>query len=243
MSDEIDQRKFGSIKMSYRLGTWDRGIIQEVLGVYPLDRCEFKTKTPLVFDLGAHIGTFGVICRHKWPEARIVAVEPDPGNFRFLKMNLPDGICHRLAVGDPSKSPMRVIQYCDDAEHAPREGQSAEEWGRNTGGSYTNLPSGVLRKDMQDAGAVQVVNLHWLYLKVPEIVPGIPIDILKIDCEGAEVDVIRHAKLPLNTIRYILGEVHGPKLQRGLAKLLAKTHEIEFTRPGAVLSEFFARLK
>lgn len=230
--------QFGPIMMTHRPKTWDHGIIREVMAAYPLDRCEITEERPVILDIGAHIGTFSALCLHRWPKALVVAVEPDPGNFLLLEENAPDASVHQVAVGDPSVGTIHLIRYAEDAAHAPNEGQSAEAWGRNTGGSYTSTSTDGMREDMEDAGEVSVVNLHWLLA-----FPDGGIDILKLDCEGAEADALRHAGVDLGKIKYIMGEVHSPELQQEMKELLAKTHRIEFTKPGEALSEFFAERK
>jgi FkbM family methyltransferase len=42
----------------------------------------------VVFDIGANIGVFAVHLAHKNPGCRIIAVEPYPENFEFLKYNI-----------------------------------------------------------------------------------------------------------------------------------------------------------
>jgi FkbM family methyltransferase len=44
--------------------------------------------TPLIVDLGANIGLSALYFSLLWPEAKIVAVEPDPGNFALLSRNV-----------------------------------------------------------------------------------------------------------------------------------------------------------
>ncbi len=38
----------------------------------------------LVFDIGANIGIFTAAVKERWPEAKVVAVEPHPDNFKVL---------------------------------------------------------------------------------------------------------------------------------------------------------------
>jgi FkbM family methyltransferase len=41
-----------------------------------------------VIDGGANIGLFAVYMKNKYPEAKIICVEPDPGNFEVLQKNV-----------------------------------------------------------------------------------------------------------------------------------------------------------
>jgi predicted RNA methylase len=40
-----------------------------------------------IVDIGAHVGSFTVLCHHYWPAAKIVAVEPHPDSFELLVRN------------------------------------------------------------------------------------------------------------------------------------------------------------
>ena len=46
-----------------------------------------QKKPPLIIDAGAHIGCATIWFKHQFPTARIVAVEPEPENFRLLSQN------------------------------------------------------------------------------------------------------------------------------------------------------------
>ncbi len=44
-------------------------------------------KAPVIVDAGANIGTASVWFKQQYPEAAVVAIEPDPGNAAVLRMN------------------------------------------------------------------------------------------------------------------------------------------------------------
>lgn len=47
-----------------------------------------RGETPVIIDAGANIGAASLWFAHAYPEARIVAVEPDPGNVAMLRRNV-----------------------------------------------------------------------------------------------------------------------------------------------------------
>lgn len=49
-----------------------------------------RGRTPLILDLGANNGASAQWFAHEYPEAKIVAVEPDPDNARICRLNTPD---------------------------------------------------------------------------------------------------------------------------------------------------------
>ena len=56
---------------------------------------------PLIIDCGGNIGLASLYFKDQFPEARIVAVEPDPGNFQLMKENISqsDMVAVNAAVG------------------------------------------------------------------------------------------------------------------------------------------------
>ncbi len=55
-------------------------------------------KEAVVFDVGAHIGSFPVAIHSIFPDAHITAFEPHPDNFFFLKKNAKFASCINVAV-------------------------------------------------------------------------------------------------------------------------------------------------
>jgi FkbM family methyltransferase len=51
------------------------------------ERMRREGKTPVIVDAGANIGAASIWFSEAYPEARIVAVEPDPANARICRMN------------------------------------------------------------------------------------------------------------------------------------------------------------
>ena len=47
-----------------------------------------KNKTPFIIDGGAHIGLFSIYMKLKFPDARILAFEPDPDALKLFKKNI-----------------------------------------------------------------------------------------------------------------------------------------------------------
>jgi FkbM family methyltransferase len=52
-------------------------------------QCNFPFRNPpkLIIDAGAHVGFATLYYANRWPEARIIAVEPEANNCRLLRMN------------------------------------------------------------------------------------------------------------------------------------------------------------
>jgi FkbM family methyltransferase len=127
------------------------------------------TARPFVFvDIGANVGLFSLFVAATAPAARIVAIEPEAGNFERLRFNLAanPGLpikALRLALGDQGGEVGVMVNRCD------------------RGGTRTVAPDRVTH----DA---RVPCRTLLGLVTDEALPCI--DALKIDVEGAEDKVL-----------------------------------------------------
>ncbi len=78
---------------------YDVPIIYEIFGqdIYHIKNLTLPQEA-IVFDVGAHIGSFSVAIHSRFPDARITAFEPHPDNFVFLQKNAPFAKCINIAV-------------------------------------------------------------------------------------------------------------------------------------------------
>lgn len=153
-------RKGGVLKCGPR----DRGALVDVWlecsydpNVYglPFDWSRCKR----IIDIGAHIGSFTVFARQMAPQARIVAVEPDPYCFAMLKQNCVDEELINAAVGPENGETMLAVQVPGD-------------------GAGSTGSSSVVRDGYKVS--VPMVGLSSLVRT--------QVDFLKMDCEGAEYE-------------------------------------------------------
>lgn len=90
-------------KFSYRTRTSDEAVIYSAFahGSLPIKlRKNFAWMRPsLVIDAGANIGAVSVLLHSIWPDARFVAIEPDPGNLKLLKGNLASAAINSTVIG------------------------------------------------------------------------------------------------------------------------------------------------
>jgi FkbM family methyltransferase len=147
---------------------------------------DFQGKT--VLDIGGNIGTFAVLaglhgCR------RLVSVEPSPEAFEVLSRNLAhNGLQDRCtalhaAVCGSEQGPV-PFSVASSALNSLQASRSAEE--------TVAVPSTTLGALLQE---------HF----------GEGVDLLKMDCEGAEVEIVAQASASdLARIAEIRMEFHGP---------------------------------
>ncbi|MBC7927206.1 MAG: FkbM family methyltransferase, partial [Bryobacteraceae bacterium] len=130
-----------------------------------------------VVDIGANIGQFRLFSFEYLRAARVLSFEPVQRTFNFLSRNFQEDVW-RLAVGDSGE----ITLYVDDN----LTGRTAQAR-RQEADRVERAPS----QRLDDIEAVR---------KLPAI------DLLKIDTEGAELDVLRHGLQSLRKSRFLFIE-------------------------------------
>lgn len=166
----------------YRENTSDADIINSIL----VNKQEYmfpnNFEPELIYDIGANIGVVSVILANIYPNAKIHAFEPEPGNFEMLRKNCeqyPNIVLHNVGLG--ARSGTKKLWPSDNPI--------------NFGGFSNFIESGV----PTECKILSVSRAVEQY--------GIP-DIMKIDVEGAECEILRNFP-NLNLVTWIAGEMHG----------------------------------
>ena len=142
-----------------------RLIIEEVLnGEYDIPFLDIKK--PVIFDIGANVGSFATWALHRWPGSTIYCFEPSPSTFEYLKKNLQpykNIILNNVAIGDPKRRKLyQGLTF-------------------NAQASFFQLG--------EQTKKYEIVTTVW-----PSSLPP-KCDILKIDTEGCEVEILEGLKL------------------------------------------------
>lgn len=157
----------------------------------------------VVVDLGAHIGAAAVALARRWPPASLVCVEPNPAGLPYLEQNL-------AANGVPA---------C-----VVREAVGASDGETTLYG--VRLASCEASTSYQLAGESRQVPVRS-FRRIMEESPG-PVRVVKLDCEGAEHEVLQAADPALLVdVRLVLLEYHKtahpasswPAIERRLGEL------------------------
>lgn len=136
-------------------------------------------------DIGAYVGSYSV-----WASKRVgrggmvIAVEPHPGNFKMLLINTRKTNIIPVNVALWNKETMLNLHLS----------------------SYPSMHSLMYNYNYKEACIkVKALTLDSLIriLNVPRV------DVVKIDVEGAELEVLEGAKQVLKYLKVILVEVHG----------------------------------
>jgi len=72
----------------FRHGTTDKYIIADVLLDAQYQCLMNLARVRTILDIGGNIGTTSVLLLNAYPNARLLALEPDPGNFAVLQRNI-----------------------------------------------------------------------------------------------------------------------------------------------------------
>lgn len=154
-----------------------------ILKEYPLKGIEYA-KSLNIIDAGANVGYSSVYFAHHFPDAKIIAIEPDKENFDMLIRNTsvyPNIVNLRSALWN-SCSDLYITN------------PNSEKWSHRLGvaNSYTK------EEIIKSVTIEEIKSLYSFDL----------IDLLKIDIEGGEKELFAKNYDWLNSVRRIMIEVH-----------------------------------
>jgi FkbM family methyltransferase len=80
----------GGNQIALKVPESNKGVHTDFMNILIDDEYELKSlrECRTILDIGANVGLFSLWARMRFPDARIVAVEPNPAAFRFLQHNV-----------------------------------------------------------------------------------------------------------------------------------------------------------
>ena len=178
------------VDVSLRLGTSDIQTFEQIFIRNEYNSPHLPSEARVVLDLGANIGLSAAFFALRYPNARIVAVEPDPDNYSLLLKNV-----ERFG---PRVVPLRAAAWSRDGtielETEDAEGNTLESWGpRGTEGT------GNFKNPVQCYSVGTMIDQFNLSM----------IDLLKVDIEGGEFEIFsRDPGRWLSRVNAIVVETH-----------------------------------
>ena len=173
-----------------RLGTSDIDVFVQVYRWREYEQ-EFPVPPSVIVDAGAYTGLSTAFFAMRYPGARIVAIEPDEGNFAMLARN---------TAGFPNVHLVQAALWSEPGT-VSLEDPGDGAWGiRLSGVASPDAAAGAARR----GEGVRAVT-------VPEIMAehGLGrIDLLKVDIEGSEMEVFSRADAWIGSVNAISIELH-----------------------------------
>ena len=145
----------------------------------------------VILDCGANAGAFAIWASHRWPGSYIRAYEPHPKTFKLLEQNVENYPYIETIERGLGVPGMRILYN-----------------GTNNEGEATLFPNAVSDGTGQH---VEIISP----LKMPEA------DILKIDCEGAELEILSPLIEDGRKFRAVMIEFHNEAIRREVDRLLS----------------------
>ena len=142
-----------------------------------------SSETPLILDCGANVGLGVRYWKQLYPQARVIAFEPDPESFAALQENTRDlgGVTVRREAVWTQNGPIGFAAVGGD-------------------GGYLTAVSSHPRPADKDV-EVPATRLRDHLVE--------PIELLKLDIEGAEIDVLLDCRDRLAQVRNLFVEYHS----------------------------------
>jgi len=139
------------------------------------------SKNPYIIDCGANIGLSIIYFKKIFPNARIVAFEPDKKIFNLLKKNI-------------QSFNLKNIKLIQKGVWSKKSTMNFYSEGADAGRIVTNT-------HINNTNKIYTIKLNDFLNKI--------VDFLKIDIEGAEVDVLENSKDKLSNVKNLFVEYHS----------------------------------
>jgi FkbM family methyltransferase len=170
-----------------RLRSSDVALLRSVLLVGEYD-WSFLKPPRVIIDAGANVGFTSVVYANRYPQARIIAIEPEASNFQLLKKNTAPYPNIELVNGALWKenTKLRIVD---------------PGWGS---WAFRTQEAGAGKQAPSDRALVQAFTLDKI-LSDHQIEF---VDILKMDIEGAEKEVFENSASWIDRVGVIIIELH-----------------------------------
>lgn len=181
--------------------------------IFTQDLYHFETdiSTPIILDIGAHIGLSVLYFKKLFPDSKITAIEPNPESFKLLEKNIFENQINNVttiqaAISNKSGKETLYLDETDEQWHSVASFHKGSWVGTQKSKEIT-------------------VQTHALSEFITQ-----PIDFLKMDIEGVEQRVLEASAESLPLIKKMIIEFHSHKSQslKKMLDLLENTHRVNF---------------
>ena len=198
-------------KLRFRHGTSDKEVIEQVFLTDEFSWLPRVDGVATIVDCGANIGATAFLLLNAFPDARLVAIEPDAGNYDVLRKNLEQfgerAIALNAAVWSRDTT-LRLVrgEFLDGREWTYQAKEHPDT-------SIEAVPAKSLPTILGELGAESI-------------------DLLKVDIEGGELDLFsRGPQSWLPRVRNVSVELHGEECAHAFFTAMSD-YDFELIRRG-----------
>lgn len=219
MKVEVAPTQFGKPLIVYvSLVNPDQGVINECIveDSYRLSILAKEFTPEVILDVGGHIGTFGLLAKSYWPDARLIALEPNPITHFLYMVNMKVNSITNYSILNKALS--YDSQACVLLGTSPgcsfiRTPEEADKYLKEG----LTLPEGKYAQQMLKPTDFTVSNSEVETVTIEELFEEYEIDkvdLAKWDCEGGEVKVFKSmSDEAASKFKYMCGEHHIPNTE------------------------------
>lgn len=163
-------------------------------------------KDKVIVDVGANEGFYTLKIKQNNSSAKIISVEANPSTFQILKKNIKGNRLNDVVLINKaltSKIGKVIFEIVPEVS------------------AIGALDIGIQKRPWLKKEKIKKIIVNGITLeKLCKDNKITNIDILKLDIEGAEMDVLKSSKYLLQNIKKIVVEYHTPKLKQEIKKFL-----------------------
>lgn len=210
MKKTTGKTKIGKYKVYYYNHPELSGIKREIFSEQ-IYHFESDGPQPIIIDVGAHIGLATLYFKSIYPEAKVTCFEPVPENFKLLEQNVYENGLFNVECVNGAITPQNLTRDETKNKITLHIDPSPKDKWYSSASIHPQAWNG-----QQPTQPIQV--------KAYSLLPWLnkPIDLLKMDIEGAEWQILPNIKSKLHLIKQLIIECHPTKKQttNSLASLL-----------------------
>jgi FkbM family methyltransferase len=199
---------YAGFEFRYRNEEEFRRICQDVFDQHEY-AFETRSRSPLIIDAGAHVGTATHYFKRKHPHARVRAFEANPVTFGLLQENIRHNRLTDVQATHAALAPQpgTITFYAAATDDEPGA------WGDSA-----------LRQTWHQGADLAIVEVPAVTLSslITE-----PVALLKLDIEGMETAVLEEAIPRLHLVQQVILEFHGSEAtpENTISRVVNALHE------------------
>ncbi len=182
-------------------------------------KISLKNETPVIFDIGGHIGMATIYFKIKYPNSKVTVFEPNPNVLHILQDNIIGNSINNVEIKDIAINSKEGIKdfYFDSS------GNDCFSTAGFLKGSWNGKQSTIKIEVKTDILSKYITQ---------------EIDLIKIDTEGNELNILKEIENKLDIVRNLIIEYHPIKkknLNEILNILKRNNYELKYILEGKVV--------